>query len=318
MYRKHSYPRLSLAIAIILLLATAAGCVGTPKGSGQAEDAAPEAGPPQNQLPPPWKLVAQGRHYGSAGLDKSQGELKLNRARIQGSRSFFMPGGYMFTTGLAHEISSYDFAGSGRPGVTGSIDDVSQTTLHTRLASSPADWGFWLATLNVTAGRAEDADWDDSCSLSGGVGWMYPVRENLKVGLAVIGWTALEGDGQVLPVPLIEWQINDYLRIGSIESGEPGAAFIVKPVENHEFYSSFEFARRQFRIDDSVVSDGAFVDDEAGIRVGWLWNLGNGLKTDVFVGGTEHRFKLDAGDRRLMDNRADPTFYGGVSASFMF
>lgn len=110
----------------------------------------------------------------------------------------------------------------------------------------------------MTSAGEPGADFGDSIA-AGGFGFAsYDITENLRLGAGLNVVTRLEGGVFVLPLPFVQWDVTDDVRIGTTERGF-GATYFID--QNWRIGADVTFMRREYRLaDDNAIPGGSFTD----------------------------------------------------------
>ena len=173
-------------------------------------------------------------------------------------------------------------------------DEIFRPGISIPVFYSPGDnWRFGIIPSIEVAG-ASGAEIGESLSYGAVLSATYAVRPNLTVGLGFGVFENLE-ESNVFPFVVIDWKINDRLRLANpFRAGPVGPAgleLVYTPDGNWEMGVGSAYRSYRFRLDDSsAVADGiGEVDFWAPfLRVGW--RLGEHYRFDInggaLVGGS--------------------------------
>ena len=70
------------------------------------------------------------------------------------------------------------------------------------------EWGYFVGG-SVLASPGEGASWGDAITGGGVAGFTYQLTDTLRIGAGVGVSSRLEDDARVIPIPSLEWQINE-------------------------------------------------------------------------------------------------------------
>lgn len=211
-------------------------------------------------------FVEGGARYSSPSeLDGTDTEVSVARLSAGGGLSFRLDETTDLILRFGSEYSVYEFdAGTSGaiipslPGVTDPFDGVHATSFAPILRSLPETGWQWTVGGRVTWAGEGGADFADSLS-GGGFGLAsYDVTPTLRLGAGVSVVSRLEGGVFVFPIPVIEWDITDDLRLGTTERGFGMMYFIDA---SWSVGVQVGFLRREYRLADSnAISGGSFTD----------------------------------------------------------
>ncbi len=178
---------------------------------------------------------------------------------------------------------------------------------------------------SVQSAWESGADFDDGITIGGTIGFSYRVTDDLTLGLMAGIRDEIEDDVDVIVLPLVEWDISDHWRIGSV--GGPssflvsGVQLSYRPDDSWLFGLGAGYSRNRFRLDDDgVAPDG--VGEESGVPI-WFgigYRPSNTTELDFIAGlliGGELRLEDDHG-RTIETEDTDPAPFIGVAARFRF
>ena len=187
--------------------------------------------------------------------------------------------------GLSFDYERWDFSDiAGLAGVD-LWDEIFRPGISVPIFYSTGDkWRFGIIPSIEVAG-ASGAEIDESISYGAVLSAAYEVRPNLMLGLGIGIFERLE-ESDVFPFMVIDWKINDRLRLTNpFRAGPVGPAgleLIYTPNGNWEMGVGGAYRSYRFRLDDSTaVADGiGEVDFWAPfLRVGW--RLGEHYRLDI-------------------------------------
>lgn len=289
--------RTSLALALV----TAAGLSVVPAALAQdaptapasapslAGDTAPAAEIDANERKVTGFFSVYGGHVFSHDLDDAGG-VSITRAGAKAGVTFPVGKDNAWTLSFGGEGSWYDFAdatGFGA-GITEPWDDVRILTVETSYAATVNDRWQLIMGLGVESGMEENAEFEDSLTVTGLLGVNYQVSDTLSLGLGLYGGTRLEDDAFILPIPFINWQINDQWSLGSRPSTRGGRfALTYKASDAWSAFAFAAFESREFRLDDDAsgpAPEGVGRDRRIPVGLGVSWTPNKQIALEVVAG----------------------------------
>lgn len=228
-------------------LATLA-CLAAP-AAAQLTDAPPDA--TRDRLPGPeisWRAAGL---YTSPGMLDTAGELSV--WRLNGSVDLRIPVDRRTRLRFSFETfqSFYE-----TDGVTGTLvpgrlstpfDTVHEYDLYFGVESSiSGDWS-WYAGGRLSSGGESGADFNDTLTYGGLAGVRYQATDTLSIGLGVLVTSQLEDDAFIIPIPSIDWQITETMRLYT-QFRRIALGFDV--TDQLEIGAWGRFERREFRLND--------------------------------------------------------------------
>lgn len=153
-----------------------------------------------------------------------------------------------------YTLTDYDFSGSGGFGLLDPWDKINKATAGFRVNYQLSrKWGVGAGPFIRFSGES-GADFGDSLTYGGTLGFLYTPSRNFFAGAGVFISSRIEDDVLVVPGLLFNWQINEKLRLSSLLTG---------------------------------------IRTELGPRVQMNYDIGNGFSTGLSVGYEFQRFRLD-------------------------
>jgi len=225
---------------------------------------------------------------------------------------------------IGSEFSFYDFADVGPFGVGGGMDSGARYSVGTTFSSQINDeWGYFVGG-SVMASPGEGASWGDAITGGGMAGFTYQLTDTLRVGVGIGVSSRLEDDARVIPIPTLEWQINEQWRLATT-SRAIGVRGVELSYEANEWLTLFAlggWASREYRLDDNggPAPDGVLRDERIPLYVGASFQAAERVTIDVGVGGSVwSQFELlDSGGTEIADSDADPALGGWIGATVRF
>jgi hypothetical protein len=170
------------------------------------------------------------------------------------------------------------------------------------------------------------ADIGDSFTVGGIVGVRYKISPTLTVGGALGVSSQIEDDAVVIPIPIVNWEINDQwaLNAGFTEvaaAGGIGAEINYRINDKWSAGAGVQFQRKRFRLsDDGPVRDGVGEDRNVPVYAKLAWQAcKNG--TLELVGGVAAGGNVrieDQNGHKLGDEDYDPSGLIGLRAVFTY
>ncbi len=221
------------------------------------------------------------------------------------------------------EYAVYDFEGSERliPTVAGTerpFEAVQTYSLGaTALIRTSEDLSLIVGT-GITASYEAGADFDESLSATIRLGFRYQISETLALGVALGVRNGLDGDYEVIPLPVVEWKINDRL---TLETAPLGLQLGYQHDESWRYGAVAAFEGREFRLDDDGPIPGGVAQDFAIIAAGFVeWNYEQWLSLRLELGAQVwSQFELiNADDNTIYREDLDPALALVASVAITF
>ena len=256
-------------------------------------------------------------------LSDGPGDVAVTRAFAGVAARFPVLEATQLTLGIESEYSWYDFSGATAFAPSGEPwDDVQEIALSLGVQHRVSEQ--WTVTVGGTIDSSLEigADFGDSLTYGGAIGAVYSFSEDLSLGLAVGIRSQLEDDVLVLPLPVIDWRINERWRVGSVRDfGVVGLGVTFTPSEKWSFVLSSGVQAREFRLDDEgAAPDGVGRDWRVPIALRAGYTVTPNFVVAVF-GGVDVWGELTLDDRNgneIAEDELEPAAFvgGGVTIRF--
>ncbi|HWB20614.1 MAG TPA: hypothetical protein VG711_09960, partial [Phycisphaerales bacterium] len=162
---------------------------------------------------------------------------------------------------VAYSLDFYDFGGG--TAFAGSTDPWD--TIHTISIGALLDWGM-SDDVTIFGGpllqsaRESGADFGDSLSGGGVIGFKYRVSDDLTAGLGVGVFSRIEDEIKAYPIFVLDWRFSDDFRFsttaGAGAFGRAGIELIWDTTDKLELALGAGYELKRFRLDDSGVASG--------------------------------------------------------------
>ena len=222
-----------------------------------------------------------------------------------------------------YAFDQYDFSGSSGIGGLDPWEDIHTMRVGVLLNYRMSDdWVIYGGPLLVAA-RESGASFSDSDSYGGVIGLQYRQSETLTWGLGVGFIDRLEdGDTQVFPAIVVNWQIKDGMRLASnSNSRRSGVELVFDLNKTTEVAVGLGYEWSRFRLDDKdIAPDGIGEVTSVPIWVRYSLKPSSDLTINltggISAGGTIEI--EDSSGNSLRDEDFDPAAFVGVSVTFNF
>lgn len=260
----------------------------------------------------------------TAGADLDEGDVRVGRLDTTIGTRTRLDDRSTLSLGFGSEFSFYDFADSGPFGVGGGVDSAVRYDFNALYGREIDDTWGWFAGGGVAASPAEGADWGDALTYSGVGGFTFRVSESLRLGAGVGVSTRLEDNARVIPVPTVEWQIDERWRLATTTRALRirGLELSWEATEKLTLFALGGWAGRDFRLDKDggPAPDGVLRDDRVPLYVGATVRPAERVQLDAGIGAVvwSNYELLDASGDRVAESDADPALSGWVGATIRF
>jgi hypothetical protein len=265
----------------------------------------------------------------STDFDDGPGSVSVNRAYGTFSSRFEIAPSLNLGLRFGWEGGWYDFDGN-TPLSLGTGASPWNTVQGVQLGANLGwkineEWSTFVGIFGAAAGET-DADASDTLSIGGSVGAMWRANDDFSIGGGVLVSSQIEDDALVIPLLLIDWRINDALKLTNIAGPEAyptgaGIELVCTAVPQWEFGIGGRYESRRFRLDDRGPAPEGVGEDSSfatWLRVG-VRPL-NGLRIDV-LGGLMVWEEYELDDRNgndLASSDLDPSPFVGVFLGYRF
>lgn len=309
---------------IVTTIAGTLGCAAPAFGqAGNQDTATPEF----NDTPSPVQvsLSASALYTPSADFDDAGGDVSVFRAGGKIGLGISLSPTMRAQFGFGTEQSFYDFSNGAMlvSGVPDPWDDVHAYDITAQI-SAPLN-GAWSAFLGgeINSSAESGADFGDSLTYGGIGGVRYRVSDSLTVGIGVAVSSRLEDDTRIIPLPMIDWQIDEYWSFGSWEAEGQGAGYALRyqPSEELTLGVGAAYVPREFRLDeDGPVPEGVGRDNAVPVMVFAQWAPDPGVSFRADIGADVYRKLevLNSAGNSIGEDEVNTAFTFGLSATFRF
>jgi hypothetical protein len=246
------------------------------------------------------------------------GDFAVSRAYASVSGSFALGESVAFSPSIAYEFGDYSFAGAASAAFP--WERVNEVGIAPRF-DIQLDRDLTVSLSPIIQFAAEDgAGWGNAAQWGGLGAIRYSFAPELTLGAGLLGLTQLEGDPLFIPIPLIDWKIDQNWRVSNLRVPEanPFAALevVYDTQETLEFAAGGGWETRRFRLDDGGVGQ----DRGAAFYARVTARLADRFRVDGLVGFTAfNQLKaLDSGGATTASRSADTGLILGIFGSVSF
>lgn len=268
-----------------------------------------------------FSLEVAGRWIGKSDLDASPGEVGVARVstRLGVRHQLSDKVGLTFAAELEHSVYDFDNATGLIAGTSNPFDDATIATLSLGAQVRVSEQNAWFVTGFVRSAGESGADFNDTITGGGIVGFQRTFSKDLTLGIGVLASSELEGDVYIIPVPMVRWQIAERWSLATGQGADVRLAFA--PSERWAFGLEAAWDRREFRLDDRGPLPSGVVD-ERHIPVGLFarFTPNANFSLDAHLGtqlGSEIEIENRNGNQVGQDD-IDPALYAGLDLSIRF
>ncbi len=237
----------------------------------------------------------------------SGGDFSVSRAYASVSGSFAISETVSFSPSIAYEFGDYSFGGAASTAFP--WERVNEVGIAPRI-DIQLDRDLTVSVSPIIQFAAEDgAGWSDAMQWGGLGAIRYSFSPELTLGAGLLGITQLEGDPLFIPIPLIDWKIDQNWRVSNLRVPEanPFAALelVYDTQETLEFAFGGGWENRRFRLDDGGVGQdrGAAFYGRVTVRIAEQFRIDgmvgvtafNQLKAIDSAGTTTASYSADSG-----------------------
>jgi hypothetical protein len=287
-----------------------------------APESAPAAAPqaPRAQA----MFTIHGEHTFEADLDNSPGSVGIDRAGADLSMRFPVGDRSRLSATLATELSFYNFknASGFGAGVTEPWDDTIEMNGSLTFSTQATRQWSWYVGGGVDDSIQRGADYGDG--LTGGFfgGLNYAVSEKLSFGFGLLFRSQLENNGEILPIPSVDWQISDQWRLGTHSNvAGNGLTLSYQPMERLTLSLDATNEDRSFRLDNTAAApNGVARDHRIPITFGAAWNVSHQVAISGRAGVEAYQeyTLVDENSNNIAKVKTKPAMLLGLSITISF
>lgn len=267
------------------------------------------------------RVGARARHEDPGDLDDDLGDVEVDRYGGYAAARYTDDCGFLWVLRFDYEYSDYDVDTAFVRALGDELLDTARmwnlTFSHVRRVDE--EWSaFGGVGLNVA--YADGAEFSDSANFMGAAGAMYHYREDLEFGLGVFVKDDFEDSPNVMPMPVVNWNIDDLTRL----TVRGPRLRVTRAIDKKLSVSAFvESEVREYRLDDDhVLSEGSVEDSHVTLGVGGAYRFTDWFRVGVDVGlllKQEYEWQDDDGDRvEKFDMDDSSGFFVGIEATLDF
>ena len=241
----------------------------------------PEQRPPLTSGPHPFFSAGARWQPNADGFDDSR--VEISRVSLYGGLRFRLGTAALGSFAVDDEPSRYRFdrRAEGAFADLPSLARITRVTAGGIMPLSPA-WALFTAG-DVGWARVQGATVADSCTFGGMVSARKQCSTNFAFTLGLFAHTRLEANVRVLPIPGLEWQINDRLGLRTAQ----GLMLTYRLDERRRWQvdGSLLVENREYRLPgDSPYNAGIFRDRGVPLLIGLRYAPNPGMFLYVFGG----------------------------------
>lgn len=325
--------RMSVPLCCALLSAPmAVGQAGSGVGTAPESDAAlMELGEIESAADR-WSLSfgARGTYAFETDTDEGEADVSVWRAGSRLTADYQATPAFRIGVGIGSETSGYEFSGFGSL-IAGADDDPFDVFNDHRISLSMLyrfeDKWLLFATPGVGAAYEVGADFGDSLTVGGVVGFGYQFTSDFRLGGGVVIQSQIEDEPRILPIISFDWRISDSWRLTNDDrlrflNEQLGVNLIYTHDDTFSALIGVGYETRRFRLaeDSSVAGDGVLDDDRLTLGVGATWALDGGVSVRVGAGAVLYQeFDVESSSGRDIESfETDPTAFVGLRVNVDF
>lgn len=160
------------------------------------------------------------------------------------------------------EYSAYDFSGATGlvTGTSDPYDNITISTIGFGADYTPDAKNAWFATGFVRSSGEAGADFGDTIAGGANFGYRRQINDKLALGIALSAVTQLEDDVYVIPIPIIDWTIDDQWHLLTTTEGNLQLRYTHSDTWAFGLEGGFE--RREYRLDkNGPLPSGVIIDE---------------------------------------------------------
>ena len=273
-----------------------------PQPDNQAK--APDLNVRMAQRPGTWSLNFPAELGLSAGIVDQPGDVSTTHLGAEFGVAIPLGTRSELSLGFDYEYSRYEFTNTANSiaGTSSPFRDINRETFRARFGTQETRQLSWLVGGSVGFSAENGANVGDSVvgNLYGGVG--YYLNEHLKVGGALVVYQRLERSPLVLPIPSLDWQIDEQWRLTN--AGKPGLTLFYTPEPQWTFSFGAWYESRNFRLaENGPIPNGVGRESSVPVEGGLTFRPSRNISASVGIG--VHLLQNYQVDDSSGDNLAD-------------
>lgn len=220
-----------------------------PQKPADAEKAqAPDLNARAAERPVVWSLNFPAELGLAAGIVDQPGDVSTSRLGAELGVDIPLGARSQLTLGFDYEYSRYEFSNTAGSiaGTSSPWRDINRETFRARFGTQQTMRLSWLVGGSVGFSAENGANFGDAIvgNLYGGVN--YYLSEHFKIGGALVVYERLERSPLVLPLPSMDWEIDEQWRLTN--AGKPGLTLFFTPEPQWTFSVGAWYESRNFRL----------------------------------------------------------------------
>ncbi len=269
-------------------------------------------------------LDVTGGYIFAGDLDRGPGDLSVAFAGARASAAYAIDKVSKITLSIGGEYWSYDFDGATGliAGTASPFSDLAVGSLGAiYVRQLDEHWGL-VVGANIQSAGESGADFGDTLTYSGIAGFRYSFSDSLSVGLTLYVSTRLEDGVIAIPIPIVEWQIDERWRFAS--ETQPDSVLYVLSYQLSDAWNVGLGAgvySQRFRLDKTGPVAHGLADVQRVLVAGRAVYEPSEHVELTLTGGfvVFHDIELmTAGGGHISSDEAQPSPYVGVSLGFTF
>lgn len=301
----------------------------TPLMGAQPSEDAGEKQAEQIERSKPQSLTLIARAGGSfqadADFDNDIGELSLSEYRAGLTALWNIEDAGRLTIDLSAALLDYDVTPSptavagDSASIGAELDDIHQFGITAIYSDSLNDTTNWFLGGGIGFSGEDNADFGDSFDWLATGGFEYKQSDTLSIGVGVLIKSRLEDDVLIVPIPRINWTIDERW---SLRTERAGLELRYKHSDQLSYGVFGEYRSDSFRLDDTHAAAVDGMGTHRRIPVGMFadFKASDRITIEAAAGaalGGELEF-LDANGNDVSKQDLDPGIFGAITVSFRF
>lgn len=268
-----------------------------------------------------FSLSFGGVWIGKSDLDASPGEVGIARVGTRLGVSHELSEKVALTFGAELEHSVYDFDGATGlvAGSSDPFDDATIATLSLGARFRAGQSNTWSVTGFVRSAGESGADFNDTLTGGGIVGFAHEFSDDLTLGVGVVASSELEGDVYIVPFPIIRWRFAEGWTLSN--GGGAGLELACEINDKWTLGAEAGWDRREFRLDDTGALPSGVVEERhvpVGLFARFVPNANITLDARVGANAWSQLDIDNSAGVRVAEDDIDPAIYAGLDLTVHF